>query len=246
MPSYESSRLAAIVMRTGKLFLQYGGDVSSVADTMKQICNTQPWVRNPECIVTPTSLLFSFKAGDQIITRICEVPQSGNNLQVIEAIHLFSEKAGDQTMEQMERSLDRIAAIQPWPRWVRVLASGFCSLGFGLFFGDPMDIPVIFFLGLGAGWILTARAHRIFLLLAASFFITAVPSLLHRWGLPINTEICCVANVPLMVPGMLILNAIRDTINDKYQAGLQRTAEACLIGVAIAAGTGIAMWMLHV
>ena len=63
MPSYESSRLAAIVMRTGKLFLQYGGDVSSVADTMKQICNTQPWVRNPECIVTPTSLLFSFKAG---------------------------------------------------------------------------------------------------------------------------------------------------------------------------------------
>ncbi len=48
---HESSRLAKIVMRTGKLFLQSGGDVTSVSNTMKQICLTQPWARKPECIV---------------------------------------------------------------------------------------------------------------------------------------------------------------------------------------------------
>lgn len=243
---HESSRLAKIVMRTGKLFLQSGGDVTSVSNTMKQICLTQPWARKPECIVTPTSLFFSFKAEHHIITRICEVTKSSNDITSIEAIHKFAEQAPGMTMEQMEQELNRIEKIRPWPRWIRILASGACSLGFGIFFGDPYDVLIIFLLGLGAGWILTSKAHRIFLLIAASFFITAVPALLHRWGLPINSEIYCVANVPLMVPGMLIFNAIRDTINANYQAGLQRTAEACLIAVSIAAGTGLAMWVCRV
>lgn len=48
-----------------------------------------------------------------------------------------------------------------------------------------------------------------------------------------------------MVPGMVIFNAIRDTLAGNYQAGLNRTAEACLIAAAIATGTGLALERLY-
>ena len=42
----------------------------------------------------------------------------------------------------------------------------------------------------------------------------------------------------LLVPGLAITNAIRDTIAGDYLSGLTRGSEAILIALSIAAGTG--------
>ncbi|WP_305152988.1 threonine/serine exporter family protein, partial [uncultured Dubosiella sp.] len=68
MEPYESSRLAKIVMRSGKLLLQSGGDVVSAEETMKRICLSHPGASKPECVLTPTTILFSFKTEHHIIT----------------------------------------------------------------------------------------------------------------------------------------------------------------------------------
>ena len=48
----------------------------------------------------------------------------------------------------------------------------------------------------------------------------------------------------MTLPGMVMFNAIRDTLNGNYQAGWARIAEALMIGASIAAGTGIALAVL--
>ena len=49
----------------------------------------------------------------------------------------------------------------------------------------------------------------------------------------------------LLVPGLAITNAIRDTVAGDFLSGLSRAAEAFLIAVAIAVGTGavISIWL---
>ena len=51
----------------------------------------------------------------------------------------------------------------------------------------------------------------------------------------------------LLVPGMIITNAIRDTISGDLVSGLTKAAEAILIAVSIAVGTGMVMniWINH-
>jgi uncharacterized membrane protein YjjP (DUF1212 family) len=45
----------------------------------------------------------------------------------------------------------------------------------------------------------------------------------------------------LLVPGLAITNAIRDTIEGDLVSGVARAMEAFLIALAIAAGTGIVL-----
>ncbi|MEY8542702.1 threonine/serine exporter family protein [Dubosiella newyorkensis] len=242
---YETNQLAKIVMRCGKLLLMSGGDIISTQESMKRVCLSRKGTSKPECVLTPTTMIFSFKTKDQIVTRACEITKVSNDLVRIARIHDFVNHCEAMNMEQMESALDSIEQETTHPRWIRILASGFCSAGFGLFFGDPIDLPFIFLIGLGAGWILTNQGNRILLIIAASFFVTVCPILLeHLVHIQLSIETTVVSNMPLMVPGMVIFNAIRDTLAGKYQAGLNRTAEACLIAAAIATGTGLALGAL--
>lgn len=241
MESQKYSQLSKIIMRTGKLLLQSGGDVVSVKNAMKHICMTQPEATKPEAVVTSNTILFSFKADHQIITRVSEISKVVNDVNKIALINTFCQQANTMTLDEMEKELDRIEQTKPHPRWLRVLASGVCSAGFGLFFSDWSDALYIFFIGLVAGWILTSQLNRILSIIFASFFVTICPILLQMINIPIGIETTVVSNMPLMVPGMVIFNAIRDIINSNYQAAVTRGTEAFLIGAAIATGTGIAL-----
>lgn len=240
----DASRLAAIIMRTGKLLLSSGGDVVSVKQAMKTVCRTHSDARKPEAIVGANTIMFSFKVHHHIVTRICEVKKIGNDITHIEMIHDFCGRCAQMSLEEMEQALDEIENTRPLARWIRIVASGICSAGFGLFFGDWADAPYIFAIGLGAGWILTSRANRILNIIAASFFVTIIPILLQKAGIHLGIEKTVVSNMPLMVPGMVMFNAIRDTLNGNYQAGWARIAEALMIGASIATGTGVALAVL--
>lgn len=54
-----------------------------------------------------------------------------------------------------------------------------------------------------------------------------------------------ISSIMLLVPGLAITNAIRDTVAGDYVSGLSRGAEAFLTAVAIAVGIGtvLAVWL---
>ena len=54
-----------------------------------------------------------------------------------------------------------------------------------------------------------------------------------------------ISSIMLLVPGLAITNAIRDTVAGDYVSGLSRGAEAFLTAVAIAVGIGtvLAVWI---
>ncbi|MFR7936702.1 MAG: threonine/serine exporter family protein, partial [Clostridium perfringens] len=50
-----------------------------------------------------------------------------------------------------------------------------------------------------------------------------------------------IGSIMLLVPGLSITNAIRDTIAGDLISGLIRAAEAFLVAISIAVGTGMVM-----
>ena len=54
-----------------------------------------------------------------------------------------------------------------------------------------------------------------------------------------NLDYIIIGSIMLLVPGIAITNAIRDTIEGDLVSGMARGMEAVLISVAIAAGSGI-------
>jgi len=62
---------------------------------------------------------------------------------------------------------------------------------------------------------------------------------LKALGLGDNMDTIIISSIMLLVPGMIVTNAIRDIIAGDLVSGTSRLMEAFFIAVAIAAGTGL-------
>ena len=59
-----------------------------------------------------------------------------------------------------------------------------------------------------------------------------------------NRDIVIISAIMLLVPGLAITNAIKDSVNGDLVSGLARATEAIFVAIAIALGSGLCMIML--
>lgn len=62
-------------------------------------------------------------------------------------------------------------------------------------------------------------------------------------GLGQNVDFITIGALMILVPGVLFTNAMRDIMAGDMMAGISKAAEALLIGMAIALGTGVSLWL---
>ena len=86
-----------------------------------------------------------------------------------------------------------------------------------------------------------------------SFFINSICSgiaaflaiILYKFGIASQIDQTIIGAIMLLVPGIAITNAIRDTIAGDLLSGITRAAEAFLVAISIAVGTGavLSFWI---
>jgi uncharacterized membrane protein YjjP (DUF1212 family) len=64
-------------------------------------------------------------------------------------------------------------------------------------------------------------------------------------GLALHADKVIIGSIMILVPGIAIVNGIRDMIMGDLVAGISRIVEAFFIAVAIAAGSGIVLSLFH-
>lgn len=114
--------------------------------------------------------------------------------------------------------------------WVDSLCAGLCGLLIGLCLTALTKLGASLFFKTVAGGAVSA-------LLALG--LTAV-------GLGRNVDLITIGALMLLVPGLIFTNAMRDLMAGDLVAGITKTAEALLIGAAIALGTGAALWLARI
>ena len=74
-----------------------------------------------------------------------------------------------------------------------------------------------------------------------SVLLTLSALILEKLQLIHNIDSAIIGSLMLLVPGLAITNAVRDSIGGDLLAGIIRAVEACLIAIAIALGAGVTM-----
>ncbi|MBQ9987632.1 MAG: threonine/serine exporter family protein, partial [Erysipelotrichales bacterium] len=67
-----------------------------------------------------------------------------------------------------------------------------------------------------------------------------------KLGIGNHVDTISISVLMLMVPGLAITNAIRDTIAGDLTSGVSRAVEAVLIAVSLAVGAGTALSLLKI
>ena len=126
------------------------------------------------------------------------------------------------------------------------LAGGFIAMCFTPFFGGSLaDALAAFPIGMATQFLVQKceqlQINFIVRIISTSVILTSAALFLHQLGIIRNTDSVIIGSLMLLVPGLAITNAVRDSIGGDLLAGIIRAIEACLIAVAIALGAGVTM-----
>ncbi|MCF0245987.1 MAG: threonine/serine exporter family protein [Ileibacterium sp.] len=245
----QSERIVGVVVAIGAMLLESGAEVYRVEETMNRLGKAVPGVDDCISYVTVTGIMCSIISKGETVTRIARIGSGSRNIAVINAINNLSRQAEKKHYgaAYLEQELEKIKALPKYSLTQKTFFAAIGAAGFAVFFnGDWKEIAGSFLIGLAVQLLynyLSNLTLNMFFANALSAFATAVLSFLfHRFVPLASINILIISVIMLLVPGLALTNALRDTMMGEYLSGVARTTEAMLIAVSIALGVGLGLY----
>lgn len=247
------NRIMNVAAYAGKIILESGGEIYRVEETIVRICSAYN-INNAQPFATPTVIIVSASNEyGQTVSLVLRIRRRSLNLQKISQVNDISRniKSKGFTLELIENELSKIDSQKAYSTKVNILCSatttGFFALVFG---GNLRDFVVSFFIGclikLVSIALSSVETNEFFINTLCGALAALMALLSVHVNIGAHADKIIIGSIMILVPGLAITNAIRDTIAGELISGITRGVEAFLVAIAIAAGTGVAMklWFL--
>lgn len=243
-------RLAALA---GRIILENGGEVFRVEETVDKICASFQ-VENSQTYATLTALVVSATDADgQSHTVVERIRTRGVSLDKVDAVNRLSHSFQRQPPSPADARalLLEIQHRKPHASWLVILCSGIACAAFTLLFGGGIWDPVPAFL---AGCLIRLMMVQMARIRLNDFFVNVIGgviSTLGGWlptvlGLPVNMDAIVSSALMLLVPGLMVTNAVRDITAGDLLSGISRFMEAFFVAIAIACGTALGYMLISI
>lgn len=254
----ECSKLA---LETGRIMLQSGASTNRVELMMQKVCSGFGYY-TAESFVTPTGIFFSLEDGEnRISTRIKRIENRRIDLGKITAVSKLVDCLqtpgcqklihGESRSASFRQELQKIDNEQPYQAWITNLAGGLTSGFFCLLFGGSWtEFAVAFIIGvfvsIGLKYINRLPVNNFLSSALAAALIVILAKSIDHYVPYIRLDNIIIGGIMVLVPGLSVTNAIRDTMSGDLVSGTARAVEAFIITVGIVAGSGsmLKLWAL--
>jgi uncharacterized membrane protein YjjP (DUF1212 family) len=175
------------------------------------------------------------------------------NLRKVEMINDLSRKivTSPISTDEMRKEIEYINNIPPYSQITTTFfaagSSGFFTLLFG---GNYKDFFVAFIIGALinylSGYLDKLEVNSFLKNMLGGALAATVALIAASLALVGNMNTIIIGSIMILVPGISITNAIRDTIAGDLVSGVSRSVEALFVAIAIAGGTSIVfkIWVL--
>lgn len=249
-PPHHSDALH-LAAEAGQRVLEAGGETYRAEEAVVSLCRS--WgLRDADCFATPTGLMASAIGEDgRSVSVIRRIKHRAVDLHRIGRLNEEIRRVADegQDLAAFEATLERILSERPYNAMGTMAASGACALFFTFMFGGhPLDGAVAFLAGILIRIVyrfLQKRRFPDFILnMVGGFVAAAVATAAVRFFPDLNVDKTVIGSIMMLVPGLVLVNSIRDIIAGDLVAGVARLADALIAATAIAMGAGFAL-QLH-
>jgi uncharacterized membrane protein YjjP (DUF1212 family) len=246
---YDPDSVLVLAGDCGRLVLENGGETYRAEECMSAIAAAYGG-REIECFATPTGAMFSMSdSGGKVHTLIIRIKRRAMDMGAL--VRLNDLKRGAQSGAlgyAQARGLADDVACAPRPKLAMLLAgAAFVAAFFCLLFGGGWREAIvsgIIGMALKASLESLSRDRLIpdFFLNSLGGAISASLAAVARALLPsLSTDPIIIGVLMLLVPGVIIVNAIRDLMSGDLVAGVARAADAFVSAAAISLGTALAL-----
>ncbi|MGL5381021.1 threonine/serine exporter family protein [Clostridium sp.] len=244
-------KILHVATYAGRIMLESGGETYRVEETINRICKVYG-VEDSDSFATPTVIIVSVSKDGQTYSLVRRISNRSVDLHKIHLVNDISRgvQGNNISINKLEGMLKEIDHGKRYSLNTTLLFSALGAFGFVfLFQGSLKDAISAFFIGLIIKYITikgeSIEINQFFInsISAGALALLAIISI--KLGLADNMDKVIIGSIMLLVPGLAITNAIRDTVAGDLVSGLTRGAEAFLIAIAVAIGTGsvLSFWM---
>lgn len=235
----------------GKIMLESGGETYRAEEIVWRICKIYG-VEEAESFVTTTGVMVSICHDGKTHSLIRRVSTRTIDLDKVHKVNDLSRNIVNRglTVSQLKEQLKLIDNGERYSDKTAILISALGAFCFVFLFGGELREALAAFL---IGLIIKSVSIKFASLGINQFFINSICAgiaaiiaiLLLKSNLIADLDKTIIGSIMLLVPGLAITNAIRDTISGDLLAGLTRAVEAFLVAISIAIGTGavLSFWI---
>lgn len=235
----------------GKIMLESGGETYRAEEIIWRICKIYG-IEEAESFVTTTGIMVSICHNGKTYSLIRRVSTRTIDLDKVDKVNDLSRNIINRglTVSELNEQLKIINNGERYNDKTAIIISALGAFCFVFLFGGKVPEAIAaFFIGL----VIKSLSIKFAALEINQFFInsicagiTAIMAIIFlKISLINDIDKTIIGSIMLLVPGLAITNAIRDTISGDLLAGLTRAVEAFLVAISIAVGTGsvLSFWI---
>lgn len=242
----QENKILNLAAHAGKIILQNGAETYRVEETMVKICTAFD-VKDADSFVTPTGIMLSITCNNgQTVSAVKRVQNRTVNLEKISRINDLSRtiQKNKLSIDDVERELEKIENSKSYSNYTMIFFAGIGAAFFTPLFGGGLADS---FVALIAGFLIKyvsiifskRNLNDFFINIIGGSIAALVALIFYKFGIITTVDKSIIGAIMLLVPGLAITNAVRDTIAGDLVSGVARGLEAFLTAVGIAVGTGI-------
>lgn len=235
------------VLSLGRQFLETGAEVKRVEDTIKRICTAYGF-ESPEIYAVTSLIVVTIKSqSNEHYTQSVRITKSATDLGQLEELNAraryICENKPD--IEEFDFLIKNTQRPKPKP-FLKCLGYMLAAGGFAVFFGgnliDGVASAVVGILIYLMDYNFRLRnVNNVIYTFVASFTAGIAASIFVHFGFGTNVDKVMTGDIMLLIPGLLLVNSIKEMFNKDIVTGLYRFIEAVFVAVALAGGYALAL-----
>lgn len=252
MENYDK-KVLDLSMEAGRILLDAGAEIFRVEETMKRIAQAFGIEQFNSFVLSTGIFITAENAEGEIYASVKHIPIQSAKLHRIAAVNQLSREIeeGKYTLEEAVGQLERIKTMPGKKKFTKMLASGAGSGGFCYLMGGHMaDMLAAFLSGFLLYVVLICLEKReketskIVVNLIGGFSVSLFSVIFYKLGLGYAPGKILVGSIMPLVPGVSMVNAIRDFAEGNYIGGGVRFLDALMVALGVSLGVGL-MYVLY-
>ncbi len=246
-----TGEVLSLAMDLGKSMVKCGAEMNRVEETIIRVCYAYGMKRVEVFSIISMMMVTAFDEEGKDYTQSRRIYAYSNNLGRLEKLNALSRKicfeCPDVSLARDE--LEKINNEEKRFRLSACLGNCIAAAAFAIFFGGSWrdalaSVPIAVMIYLMNSFIKAKGMNRLFFTAVCSALSGFFALLFVRFGLADNADMIMIGDIMLIIPGLMLINSIRELLCGDVMSGLMRLLESLIVALAIACGFAVPILLL--
>ncbi|MBQ8503540.1 MAG: threonine/serine exporter family protein [Clostridia bacterium] len=244
----ELEKVLSLALDLGKGMVQCGAEINRVEETVLRICYAYN-IKKTE-VFSVISMVYATVISEkgETHTQMRRIYSNAPNFRRLENLNALSRKICAETpdIDRARKDLEKLLGDKRHFDVFICLGYIVAAMSFAVFFGGSLldaaaAAPIALILYLMNVYIKSNGVNRLFFTALSAAVIGFLAEVFVHFGFGHNADMIMIGDVMLIIPGLMLINSVREMLCGDVMSGLLRLLESIILAMAIACGFAASM-----